>query len=67
MINGIRDETFRQKTLNDIFSVDDKTYIKNLMVKPQEITLESYRKFVGLNLYDSEKCHVCILVMETKK
>lgn len=37
------------------------------MCNPQDITDEDYNRFSEL-LYDSEeKCHVCVLAMETKK
>ena len=36
------------------------------MCKPYEIKREHYQDFVNM-LYDSEKCHVCILAAETKK
>jgi hypothetical protein len=36
------------------------------MCKPQDVSIKDYRGFSEM-LYDSEKCHVCILAMETKK
>jgi hypothetical protein len=36
------------------------------MCKPQDVNIEDYHKFSEM-LLDSEKCHVCILAMETKK
>ena len=36
------------------------------MCTPDKVTQEDYQKFSQI-LYDSEKCHVCILAMETKK
>ncbi len=65
-IHGIRDETVQMKTINKIFKKEEKTYIKNLMCKPQDISESSYDSFVD-SLYDSEKFHVCILAAETKK
>jgi hypothetical protein len=65
-IHGIRDETFKYKKINDLFEIWQKVYIKKLMCKPQDVSIEDYRKFSEM-LYDSEKCHVCILAMETKK
>ena len=65
-IHGIRDETFKYKKINDLFSIDQKKYIKKVMCAPQTVTGDDFSKFSEL-LYDSEKCHVCILAMETKK
>jgi secreted Zn-dependent insulinase-like peptidase len=65
-IHGIRDETFKYKKINELFEIQSKVYIKKLMCKPQDVTIEDYRNFFNM-LYDSEKCHVCILAMETKK
>ena len=36
------------------------------MCNPQDISNQDYKGFSDL-LYDSEKCHTCILAMETKK
>jgi hypothetical protein len=49
-----------------MFNIRQKTYIKNIVCKPHDITLENYQEFLGM-LYDSEKCHVCVIAMETKK
>lgn len=65
-IHGIKDERFRVGLINDIFTIEEKTYIKNLVCKPYQITRDSYFQFVEM-LHDSEKCHVCILAAETKK
>ena len=65
-IHGIRDETFIYKKINEMFTIREKTYIKNIVCKPKDITYENYSEFVEM-LYDSEKCHVCVISMETKK
>ena len=49
-----------------MFNIRQKTYIKNIVCKPVDIDFESYQEFLEM-LYDSEKCHVCIIAMETKK
>ena len=36
------------------------------MCNPQDIKHEDYTEF-SEHFYDSEKCHVCILAMETKR
>ena len=36
------------------------------MCKPQDVTIDDYHNFSEM-LFDSEKCHVCILAMETKR
>lgn len=68
LIHGMRDDTFSKKRakINELFDMGQKTYLKNLICHPQEINFESYSQFVQM-LYDSEKCHVCILALETKK
>ena len=65
-IHGIRDDSFKYKKINELFSIYQKKYIKKVMCFPDTITLEDYQKFSEI-LYDSEKCHVCILAMETKR
>ena len=65
-IHGIRDETFIYKKINELFNIRQKTYIKNIVCKPHEIKLDNYQEFLGM-LYDQEKCHVCVIAMETKK
>lgn len=65
-IHGIRDETFKYKKINDLMNIEQKIYIKKIMCKPQDITIKDYYGFSEM-LKDSEKCHVCILAMETKK
>ena len=52
--------------MNDLLEIWQKVYIKKLMCQPQDVNKEDYRQFSEW-LYDSEKCHVCILAMETKK
>jgi len=65
-IHGLRDETFKYKKINDLFSKEQKVYIKKVMCSPGEVLMTDYAGFSD-NLDDSEKCHVCILAMETKK
>lgn len=65
-IHGIKDESFKYKKINDLFNIEQKIYIKKVMCNPQDITIDDYNKFSAA-LYDSEKCHVCILAMETKR
>lgn len=67
-IHGICDYAFKKPQINDIFNGrrDQKLYLKNVMCCPEKTTYEDYTKFSEL-LYDSEKAHVCILAMETKR
>jgi uncharacterized protein YeaO (DUF488 family) len=65
-IHGIKDDSFKYTKINKLFSPSEKIYIKKLMCNPQDIKHEDYTKFSD-NFYDSEKCHVCILAMETKR
>ena len=65
-IHGLRDETFKYKKINELFNKEQKVYIKKVMCYPSDVSIEDYQKFSEM-LFDSEKCHVCILAMETKK
>lgn len=66
-IHGVRDITFKYKNINKIFDKEHKIYIKKIMCQPNEVTQEDYINFSTNGLYDSEKCHVCILALETKR
>ena len=65
-IHGIRDESFKYKKINELFKMEQKKYIRKIMCNPDTITSEDYHSFSDL-LYDHEKCHSCILAMETKR
>lgn len=65
-IHGIRDLTFKYKKINDLFEKEQKVYIKKIMCSPDQVTEQDYKNFFS-GLYDSEKCHVCILALETKR
>lgn len=65
-IHGIKDETFDYKKVNKLLEIDQKKFIKKVVCHPKDIKIEDYAKLSDL-FYDSEKCHICILCMETKK
>lgn len=65
-IFGMREETFQFKQINEFIGKEQKVYIKNVMCYPEKISEEDYRAFMQM-LNDSEKCHICILILETKK
>lgn len=65
-IHGIRDVTFKYKKINDMFEKEQKIYIKKIMCSPDQVTFQDYKAFNSI-AYDSEKCHVNILAMETKR
>ena len=64
-IHGIRDELFKYTKINEIFSKEQKPYIKKMMCNSEDINLDDYMNFS--KILDSEKAHVAILVAETKK
>ena len=37
-IHGVRDETFKYKKINELFSIDQKKYIKKIMCTPETVT-----------------------------
>jgi Tfp pilus assembly major pilin PilA len=69
-IHGIRDESIKYKRINELLEIDQKkdqkSFIRNVACFPDQITAEDYLKF-SKSLYDSEKCQVCILALETKR
>ena len=65
-IFGLREETFKFKQINEFIGKEQKAFIKNVMCYPEQIREDDYRSFMP-SLNDSEKCHICILILETKK
>lgn len=64
-IHGIRDDCFPYNTVNKALHYLHKVFIKRIMCEPQNITEQDFRELTKLT--PEERCHVCILVMETKK
>jgi sestrin len=66
MIHGIRDDQFDYKSINKVLQMMQKVYIKKIGCSPQEVTKQDYQNLSGM-LTAPERCHICILAMESKK
>ena len=64
-IHGLRDDAFNYSRVNKVLKMQHKIFIKRLMTEPQNLTFEDFKELTLLTT--EERCHVCILVMETKK
>lgn len=64
-IHGIRDDAFPYNTINKVFSRFQKIFFKKIMCEPHNISVQDVVQ--PTKLTPEERCHVCILVMETKK
>lgn len=64
-IHGIKDTYFNYCNINKIMHVHHKIFIKKLMCDPNNVEFGDFRNLTMLT--PEERCHVCILVMETKK
>jgi hypothetical protein len=65
-IHGIRDDQFNYANINKVLLIPHKQFIKKAGCFPQQLTLQEYQNLSNL-LSAPEKCHICIIVMETKK
>ena len=65
-IHGVRDDQFNYANINKVLLIPHKQYIKKIGCYPQKVILQEYQNLSNL-LSPSEKCHVCIIIMETKK
>ena len=73
LIHGIRDDQFNYNKINKTLLINHKTFIKKIGCEPN--TNKDRMGNTNKDLYDnfssmlstSEKCHICILIMETKK
>lgn len=52
--------------MNKLLKVPLKTFIKKVGVAPHTVTVSDYNEMSTM-LSASERCHVCIIIMETKK
>lgn len=66
MIHGIRDDQFNYQGINKVLQHLQKVYIKKVGCSPHEVTKSDYNNLSGM-LTPAEKCHICILTMESKK
>jgi len=64
-IHGIRDDAFPYAIVNKVLHYVHKVFIKRIMCEPNNITNQDFIQLTKLT--PEERCHVCILVMETKK
>jgi hypothetical protein len=65
-IHGLRDDDFLYEHVNKTLSVQQKIYIKKVGCSPQTVTLQDFND-VSQILSMSERCHICLIVMETKR
>ena len=65
-IHGIRDDQYDYSKINKWLLQIQKSYIKNAGCLQKKVSFEDFINLSG-QLESSEKCHVCILIMETKK
>ena len=63
-IHGITDSYYRHEKVNEFIQREHKIYFKKIMCSPDMVTLEDYSRLTILT--PEEKCHICILIMETK-
>ncbi|CDW78780.1 sestrin-1 isoform 2 [Stylonychia lemnae] len=66
LIHGIRDDQFNYTKINKTLLIHHKRFIKKIGCQPNQVTQSEYDELSTL-LSTSEKCHICILIMETKK
>ena len=64
-IHGIRDTYFDYSRVNKIMHKEHKAYTKKIMCDPKNISATDFQDLKMLT--PEERCHVCIIVMETKK
>ena len=65
-IHGLRDDSFQYAHVNRNLTVKQKVYIKKVGCAPQTVTYEDYYEVSPQYLSSGEKCHICVIVMETK-
>ena len=63
-IHGVMDTYYRQEKVNKVLQQEHKLYFKKIMCSPDLVVLEDFIKLTRLT--PEEKCHICILIMETK-
>lgn len=64
-IHGVRDSYFNYCEVNQVLHKHHKTFFKKVMCAPNNVTKDD---FSDMNkLMTEERCHICILIMETKK
>ena len=64
-IHGVRDSYFNYCAINKVLHKQHKSFTKKIMCDPNNITHNDFRDLCML--MPEERCHICILVMETKK
>ena len=66
-IHGLRDDSFLYAHVNRNLTVKQKVYIKKVGCATQTDTYEDYSEVSPQYLTSGEKCHICVIVMETKR
>jgi sestrin len=64
-MKGIMDEEYLYSEVNELLDRKVKSYIKTMACYPQLTTFGQWKSY--LELLDTEKVHVCLLVMEARK
>ena len=64
-IHGIVDKFFNYERMNEFLPREIKALSKKIMCDPLSVTLEDYQEATSLT--PEERCHICIIVMETKR
>lgn len=64
-IHGIVDKYFNYNKINAYLHREYKAYAKKIMCDPQSVTVADFSEMKSLT--PEERCHVCIIAMETKK
>uniref|UniRef100_A0A7S4JJV8 Uncharacterized protein n=1 Tax=Paramoeba aestuarina TaxID=180227 RepID=A0A7S4JJV8_9EUKA len=69
-IQGIFYDDYDYREVNIFLGIPLKGFVKEVSCLPQNITRSSYEKTwssSGLNLRPDERCHVCLIAMESRK
>jgi hypothetical protein len=62
--HGIINDSFNTAKINKILHRDLKSWIKKIACHPDELEIND---MLSSSLLPEERCHLCILVMETKR
>lgn len=64
-IHGIVDKYFCYNNINQFLHKSHKAFAKKVMTDPYRVSIDDFASMKMLT--PEERCHICILVMETKK
>eukprot|EP00347_Sterkiella_histriomuscorum_P009846 403339651 len=65
-VYGIKDDQFQYENINKILIIPQKQYIRQIGCFPSKVTQKEYED-MSSRLTAAEKCHISIIVAETKK